>query len=117
MGPDPSVALPTTVVDLDGLDISPSPATVSGTLSLGPGTTNLNTPSGSTTFFLQGDTANPMATDEEQTTTPTPLGDDLSAFNTAEATFHRLCAVHSEPLSLRLTASPVNIHVMVIGLL
>jgi hypothetical protein len=57
-------------------------AAASGTLSLGPGTTNLNTPSGSIAFFPQGDTADLMMTDEEQTAATTPLGDDLAAFNT-----------------------------------
>jgi hypothetical protein len=48
------------MADPDGLDIGPSLAAVSSTLSLGPGMMNFNTPSGSTTFFPQGDAANPL---------------------------------------------------------
>jgi hypothetical protein len=65
MDPDPSAALPTVVAYPKGPDISPSSASTSSTLSLGPDTTNLNTSSDSTPFFTQEDTADPMATDEE----------------------------------------------------
>jgi hypothetical protein len=96
----------------DGPDISPSLVTSSGTLSLGPGMTNLSTLSGLTTFFPQEDAANLMAINEEQTTATTPLGDDLAALNTIKATFHRLCVVLPEPLSLWLTSSLVGLHAM-----
>jgi hypothetical protein len=49
---DPSAAPPTVVTYPDGPGIGPSPVVASGTLSLGPDTMNLNTPSSSTTFFL-----------------------------------------------------------------
>jgi hypothetical protein len=49
---DPSAAPPIVVIYPDGPSIGPSPAAASGTLSLGPDTMNLNTPSGSTAFFL-----------------------------------------------------------------
>jgi hypothetical protein len=64
------------------LDIDPSTATASGTLSLGPDMMNLNTPSGSTAFFLQNAAADLMATDEEQTVATAPLGDDSTVFTT-----------------------------------
>jgi hypothetical protein len=81
--PGPFVVPPTVVAYPDGLDIGPLPVAASSTLSLDPDTTNLNTSSGSITFFLQEDVVDPMAADEEQTMATTPLRDDLTAFNTA----------------------------------
>jgi hypothetical protein len=103
--PGPSAAQPIVMAYPDGPDISPSLVTSSGTLSLGPGMTNLSTLSGLTTFFPQEDAANLMVINEEQTAATTPLGDDLAALNTIKATFHRLCVVLPEPLSLWLTSS------------
>jgi hypothetical protein len=55
--------------------------------------------------------------DKEQTTASVPQGDDPMSFNTTEVTFHRLYVTHPEPLSLRLTSSPVELHAMATGLL
>jgi hypothetical protein len=52
--PDRSTASPIAVAYPDNLDISPSSTDVSGTLSPGPDTANLNTPSGLFAFFPQG---------------------------------------------------------------
>jgi hypothetical protein len=68
-------------------------------------------------FFSQEDAVDSMASDKEQTTTTTPLGDDPTAFNIVEATFHHLGAAHPEPFSLQLTSSPVELHAMATRLL
>jgi hypothetical protein len=73
---------------------------------------NLNTSSGLTAFFSQDDVTDLMVIDEELTVATAPLRDELAAFNTSEATFHYLCVVHLEPLSLRLTSSLVELHDM-----
>jgi hypothetical protein len=73
---------------------------------------NLNTSSGLTAFFSQDDVTDLMVIDEELTVATAPLRDELAAFNTFEATFHYLCVVHLEPLSLRLTSSSVELHGM-----
>jgi hypothetical protein len=84
MNLDPSTAPPIVVAYPDGPDIGPSSAATSNTLNLG---TNLNNPLGLITFFPQEDTVDPMKTDEEQTATTAPLGDDPTAFNSTKATW------------------------------
>jgi hypothetical protein len=58
-----------------------------------------------------------MVTNEEQTAATAPLVDDPATFNTVEATFHRLCVAHPEPLSSWLTSSLVDLHARATGLL
>jgi hypothetical protein len=93
MNPDPSTAPPIVVAYPDGPDIGLSSVATSNTLNLGM---NLNNPLGLITFFLQEDTVDPMAIDEEQTATTAPLGDDPTAFNSTEATWllKLLCRHH-----------------------